>query len=88
MIFVVPIIPANYEKLKQASSLFADKNPECMKMVHRVYGKMMKLEDELDGKRQERMQALDDEEAADIDAQIARLEAVQAGRTHGSNGAP
>ena len=43
--------PAAYDKLKQASSLFAAKDPRAMGIVHRAYRKMVELEERVDKAR-------------------------------------
>ena len=40
--------PATYDKLKQASSIFAAKDPGSMKLVHKTYKKLQELEKEKD----------------------------------------
>ena len=40
--------PATYDKLKQASSIFAAKDPAAMKLVHKTYRKLQELEKQKD----------------------------------------
>jgi len=49
-----------------------------MKMVHRTYSKMMQLEQDLDDKRQQRIMAETPEEAAELEDEFSKLEAVHA----------
>ena len=65
---------ATYDKLKQASSLLGNSNPAHMAAVHKTYGKMMRIEEELDEKRNAFMEDPDNEDLAE---EISRLERTQ-----------
>ncbi len=69
--------PATYDKLKQASSLFASKDPRAMGMVHRAYRKLVELEDRLEIAQANYLNASDAEERAEAEGELEQLRAHQ-----------
>ena len=65
---------ATYDKLKQAASLLGTGNPAHMKAVHKTYGKLMKVQDEIEEARLRLLEDPDDHDAAE---EMERLERTQ-----------
>ena len=65
--------PATYDKLKQASSLFAAKDPKSMRIVHNAYRKLVEMEERISRAQYDILDSNTDEEREQAESELEQL---------------